>query len=308
MAPQSNWSGFLKLSLVACPVRLQPATTRANRITFHNLDPDSHARIEMHPHDAESGDEIDRGDLVRGFEVEPGRFILIEDEDLDSIAIEASRTIDLTTFVDRAEIDPIYCDTPYFIVPDGPVADETFRVIRDAMRRRNKAGLGHVVLANRERVVAVYPRDRGMVLITLRSAEEVRGSISYFGEILPAEPDPEMVALAKKIIEQKRTTFDPARFEDRHQAALSRLIESKMRGEKSVISDAKEAPSSNVIDLMAALKRSLHEMPAKSAEPSAGERAFGRAAGSARKPERKPARKSSGRATKPNPSGARPRD
>ncbi|MDB5408614.1 MAG: ATP-dependent ligase [Rhodospirillales bacterium] len=264
MASRNTWKGFLKLSLVSCPVQLQPATTRGNRIAFHNLNKATHNRIEMRPHDAESGDEVDRDRLVRGYEVEEGRFVLIEEQDLEAIETEASRTIDLTSFVDRGEIDPIYLDTPYYLAPDGPVADETFRVVHAALEQRKKAGIGRVVLGNRERIVVVETRGEGMLLTTLRSAEEVRADRDYFAEIPATQPDDDMVALATDIIEAREGKFDPKRFEDRRQAGLRKLIDAKIAGQEPVAPESTEKrPSATVVDLMAALKRSLQEKPAR---------------------------------------------
>jgi DNA end-binding protein Ku len=275
MASRSTWKGFLKLSLVSCPVQLQPATTRGNRIAFHNLNKATHNRIEMRPHDAESGEEVDRDRLVRGYEVDQGRFVLIEEQDLEAIETEASRTIDLTSFVDRDEIDPIYLDSPYYLAPDGPAADETFRVVHAALEQRKKVGIGRVVIGNRERIVVVETRGDGMLLTTLRTADEVRADREYFAEIPATKPDPDMVELATDIITRREGKFDPARFEDRRQAGLKKLVEAKIAGEAPVTPESVEQrPSATVVDLMAALKRSLQETPGgKSAKKPAAKKA-----------------------------------
>jgi DNA end-binding protein Ku len=275
MASRSTWKGFLKLSLVSCPVQLQPATTRGNRIAFHNLNKATHNRIEMRPHDAESGEEVDRDRLVRGYEVDQGRFVLIEEQDLEAIETEASRTIDLTSFVDRDEIDPIYLDSPYYLAPDGPAADETFRVVHAALEQRKKVGIGRVVIGNRERIVVVETRGDGMLLTTLRTADEVRADREYFAEIPATKPDPDMVELATDIITRREGKFDPARFEDRRQAGLKKLVEAKIAGEAPVTPEsAEQRPSATVVDLMAALKRSLQETPGgKSAKKPAAKKA-----------------------------------
>jgi DNA end-binding protein Ku len=275
MASRSTWKGFLKLSLVSCPVQLQPATTRGNRIAFHNLNKATHNRIEMRPHDAESGEEVDRDRLVRGYEVDQGRFVLIEEQDLEAIETEASRTIDLTSFVDRDEIDPIYLDSPYYLAPDGPAADETFRVVHAALEQRKKVGIGRVVIGNRERIVVVETRGDGMLLTTLRTADEVRADREYFAEIPATKPDPDMVELATDIVTRREGKFDPARFEDRRQAGLKKLVEAKIAGEAPVTPEsAEQRPSATVVDLMAALKRSLQETPGgKSAERPAAKKA-----------------------------------
>jgi DNA end-binding protein Ku len=275
MASRSTWKGFLKLSLVSCPVQLQPATTRGNRIAFHNLNKATHNRIEMRPHDAESGEEVDRDRLVRGYEVDQGRFVLIEEQDLEAIETEASRTIDLTSFVDRDEIDPIYLDSPYYLAPDGPAADETFRVVHAALEQRKKAGIGRVVIGNRERIVVVETRGEGMLLTTLRTADEIRADREYFAEIPATKPDADMVELATDIITRREGKFDPARFEDRRQAGLKKLVEAKIAGEAPVTPEsAEKRPSATVVDLMAALKRSLQEAQGgKSAKKPAAKKA-----------------------------------
>jgi DNA end-binding protein Ku len=288
MASRSTWKGFLKLSLVSCPVQLQPATTRGNRIAFHNLNKKTHNRIEMRPHDAESGEEVDRERLVRGYEVDERRFVLIEEQDLAAIETEASRTIDLTSFVDRDEIDPIYLDTPYYLAPDGPAADETFRVVHAALKQRGKAGVGRVVIGNRERIVVVETRGEGMLLTTLRSADEVRADRDYFTEIPATKPDPDMVELAIGVITRREGKFDPVRFEDRHQAGLKKLVEAKIAGAAPVTPESSETrPSATVVDLMAALKRSLQEAPPK------------------RSTRRPPAKKATGKRTSARKAGAR---
>ncbi len=258
MAPQPGWKGFLKLSLVSCPVGLYPATTRANRVSFHNLDRETHNRVQMRPHDAETGEEVVRDQLVKGYEADDGRFVLVEPEELDALQIEASRTIELETFIDRAEIDPIYYDTPYLLAPDGPVADETFRVIHAAMKHEDKAGMGHVVVASRERRVAVEVNGKGLLLTTLRTADEVRDVAPYFAEIGDGTLDEEMVELATRIVARKSTRFDPSRFDDRYQSALAKLVEAKLKGKAPVTPRAAAAEAGPVVDLMAALKRSLH--------------------------------------------------
>jgi DNA end-binding protein Ku len=256
MAPQPGWKGFLKLSLVSCPVALYPATTRANRVSFHNLDRETHNRVQMRPHDAETGEEVSRDRLVKGYEAEDGRFVLVEPEELEALQVEASRTIELETFIDCAEIDPLYYDTPYLLAPDGPVADETFRVIHAAMKKEDKAGMGHVVIASRERRVAVEVNGRGLLLTTLRTADEVRDAAPYFAEIGEGKLDEEMVELATRIVGRKSTQFDPSRFDDRYQTALASLVEAKLKGEAPVTPRA-AAETAPAADLMAQLKRSL---------------------------------------------------
>jgi DNA end-binding protein Ku len=284
VAARSTWRGFLKVSLVSCPIQLMPATTRAHRISFHNLNRKTNNRIEMVPHDSATGEELASEELVRGYEVEDGRFVIVEDEELEQLQIESSRTIDLDTFVEESEIDPIYYDSSYYLAPDGAPADETFRVIRDAMMAKRQAGLGRVVLASRERRVVVEPRGPGMMMTTLRVASEVRAAADFFGELGDEALDEEMVKLAAHIIEQKSAEFDPSRFEDRYQKALHELVEAKLKGRKPVAAKA-ERPAAPVIDLMAALKSSL--AAESGAKPAAARKPAGRGAKATRAAEKK---------------------
>jgi DNA end-binding protein Ku len=259
MAPRPTWKGYLRLSLVACPVRLYPATTRRERVSFHLLNPETHNRIELRPHDPETGAEVPRERLVRGYEFDKGRYVVVDEAELEALRVESSETIDLFRFVDDKEIDPIYFATPYFVAPEGKIADETFHVIHEAMKEAGKAGLGRIVLSTREHPALLTPRHRGMLLITLRPAEEVRSDDEYFGDIQGGKIDREMVELAMRIIAQKSGPFDGRELTgDRYQQALRDLVARKVRGEKPVVPKLAQ-PRGNVINLMDALKRSLDE-------------------------------------------------
>lgn len=252
---RAAWRGFLKLSLVSCPIRMMPAVSRSERVRFHNLNPATHNRVEMRPHDSETGEELQDEDLVLGYEVDKGRFVLVEDEEIEARQLETSHTIDLDRFVARRDVDTLYLDSPYLIAPDGKPADETFRVIREALDREERVGIGRVILSRRERLVALQPRGKGMMVTTLRAADEVRKAAEYFADIDRKEPDAAKVELAAEIVDRKTAPFDPAALEDRFETALRALVEAKIKGEKPVTPRApREAP---VIDLMAALKRSL---------------------------------------------------
>ena len=288
--PRASWKGFLRLSLVSCPVYLSPATTRTRSIRLnqvwvprartHEPSDDDEAemrpvgpgrglqqpqpepeepietelatRIALRPHDPYSGQEIERDEVRKGYEYERGQFVTLTPAELKALDVESSHTMDLTTFVPRAEVDPIYFNAAYYVHPDGALAVEPYRVIGAAMAEAGMAGLGRLTLSRRERMVLVEPRGPGMALITLRAAEEVRAAefSEYGGEL-----DAEAIGIATMIIKRKTGTFDPTTFRDRYQDALRELIEAKIKG----LPLKQQAPSSSapVVDLMSALKRSL---------------------------------------------------
>lgn len=259
MAARPTWTGYLRLSLVSCPVRLYTATTRKERISFHMLDPKTHNRIELRPHEPTSGKELERDSLVRGYEFDKGRYVVVDEDEIDALKVESSEIIDLNRFVALSELDPLYFNTPYYVAPESGVAEETFAVIEEAMRQEKCAGVGRLVLSTREHAVALAPRGRGMMLTTLRAAEELRGESEIFGDIRAGKPEKEMVELARRIIRQKEGKFDlKALAGDRYQEALRKLVEAKIRGEKPVVPKA-APPAANVINLMDALKRSLSQ-------------------------------------------------
>lgn len=266
MAPRASWKGYLKLSLVSCPVRLYPATSTSERITFNQLHKDTHNRINMKPVDPELG-LVERSDLVKGYEYEDKQYVIIDESDLESVRIESSHTLNIEAFVDAGEVDVVYQDTPYYLAPDGKMAEETFVVLREAMRRAGKLAIARLVLSSRERVVTIGPRDTGMFVTTLRNPNEVRGTAEYFNGIPEGgKVDPEMLELAGKLIEQKVTHFDPQNYEDRYEAALMQMIREKLKGHKPIVAAAPER--GNVVNLMDALKASLSQ--SKPPAPSKG--------------------------------------
>jgi len=264
MAPRASWKGYLKLSLVSCPVRLYPATSASERISFNQLHKKTHNRINMKPVDPELG-LVERSDLVKGYEYEDKQYIIIDDADLDAVRIESNHTMNIEAFVDEGEVDVIYQDSPYYLAPDGAMAEETFAVLREAMRSSGKLAIARLVLSSRERVVTIGARENGMFVCTLRNPNEVRGTAEYFGNIPAGKPDPEMLELAQALIKQKETHFDPKNYEDRYEVALMAMIREKLKGHKPIIAAAPER--GNVINLMDALKASLSQSakpPAKS--------------------------------------------
>ncbi|HTZ76435.1 MAG TPA: Ku protein [Stellaceae bacterium] len=254
MPPRPSWSGHLRLSLVSCPISLAPAVSESERIRLHQINPATGNRISLRPVDAETGEALERKDLVKGYELDDGRYVILEPEELKELQVESTRILDLTTFVDRKSIDPLYVSDPYFIYPEKSGRD-AYRVIAEALSSKKRAALGRIVLSTREHPVMVEPFEGGLVMTLLRAANEVRQAGFDFGG---GKLDPKMVELAETIMDRMSGKFDPADFHDRYQDELRKLIEAKAKG----MPKPKHAPvaePSNVIDLMAALKRSLAE-------------------------------------------------
>jgi DNA end-binding protein Ku len=254
MASRPSWRGHLKLSLVTCPVALYTAVNAAGDVHFHLINPKTNNRIRMVTTDPDTG-PIERKDLVKGFEVEKDKYVLVSAEELASVKLESTRTIDIERFVPADEIDRTYWDHPYFLAPDGDLAEEAFAVIRDAMAGAGRIALGRAVISTRERLLAVEPSGNGMMAWSLRSKDEVKSAKDVFDAIGAKKPDREMVEIAQRIIEQKEAPFDPSKFTDRYEDALKALIEAKRKGHK--VEEVETPEDTNVIDLMAALRASL---------------------------------------------------
>jgi DNA end-binding protein Ku len=254
-AMKPTWEGHLRLSLVTCPVALYSATERGADVHFNLINPKTNNRIKMQSIDAGTGDVVERSDLVKGFAVAKNKYVLLDKEELDSVKLESTRILDIEEFVDAATIDRIYWDEPYYLAPAGKTGVEAFAVIRAAMSKQKKVALGRVVLHTRERVCALEPRDAGILLTTLRTHDEIRDSGEVFDRHLP-KPEPRMLEIAEKIIDQQAAKFDPTHFKDRYEDALRDLIVRKSKG-KPVVSTAPEETDEKVVDLMEALRRSL---------------------------------------------------
>lgn len=255
MAARPTWQGHLRLSLVTCPVALYTATSPAGDVHFNLLHKETHNRIKMIPTDPDIG-PVERSDLVKGYEYEKGEYIVVTQDEINSVRLESTKTIDIERFVDAADIDRLYWDNPYFLAPDGKLALEAYTVIREAMEKTGKIALGRVVMHQRERLLALEPRDNGMMAWSLRSHAEVRDPATIFDDIADKKPDAAMIAIAEKIIEQKEGPFDPSEFNDRYEDALRALIKEKEKGKGRKVSA--EAPEdTNVVDLMEALRKSL---------------------------------------------------
>jgi DNA end-binding protein Ku len=264
MAPRPTWKGHLKLSLVSCPVRVYNAVSGSERVSFNLLHKDTHNRVQMKPHDPELG-AVERSDLVKGYQYEKDKYVVFTEEDFDKVQIESSKAIVIEKFVDAEDVDPIYFDSPYYVAPDGAVAEETFRVVQQAMSKEGKVALSRVVLSNRERLIALMCRDEGFLMMTLRTADEVRGAKDYFTDITEEKAEPEMLDLAERLIEQKSGKFDPSEFRDRYHDAVIEMVKAKVKGHEPVLAKAPER--GKVINLMDALKRSLEAKPAAESKP-----------------------------------------
>jgi DNA end-binding protein Ku len=251
-----TWQGNLRLSLVSCPVSLYGATTRANDVSFHLLNPKTHNRIRMIPADPETG-PVERAKLVKGYEISKNKYVLVTDDELDDVRLETTRTIDIERFVDETTIDRLYWNDPYYLLPDGESAVEAYSVICDAMRSAGKVALGRVVMHTRERLVAIEPRDGGLIATTLRMRDEVIEPSVFFHDIPKTRPDKRMIEIAERIIAQQEGPFEPEEFRDRYEGALRDLVKRKERGERPV--SAPPPQESNVIDLMDALQKSLKQ-------------------------------------------------
>lgn len=266
MAARPTWQGHLRLSLVTCPVALYTATQASGEVHFNLLHKDTHNRIRMIPTDPEKG-PVERKDLVKGYEYEKDSYIVVTQDEIDAVRLESTRTIDIERFVDAGDIDRLYWDNPYYLVPDGKLALDAFSVIRDAMGKTKKVALARLVMHQRERLLGIEPRGKGLIAWSLRSNKEVRDVGDYFDDIPAHKGDKEMVAIAEKIIEQKEGPFDPSKFNDRYEDALRDLIAEKKKGKGRTVK-AEEPEDTNVVDLMAALKKSL-EAKGKSAPAKA---------------------------------------
>jgi len=255
MAPRPTWKGYLKLSLVSCAIAIYTATSTSSRIRLHIINRETGNRIRNQAIDSETGDAVEDDNKVKGYEVENGQYVLLEDEELDEVALESTHTLEIESFVDRDEVDAIYLDESLYVVPNDEVAYEAFAVIREAMKKRNMVALGRVVMHRRERLLMLQPRGKGIVATALRYKNEVRNEHAYFDDIPDAKVPHDMLQLAEHILAQKRAHFDPAQFEDRYEHALTALIKAKRAGKAPPTAPTPQP--SNVINLMDALRRSV---------------------------------------------------
>lgn len=261
MAPRSFWKGYLKLSLVTCPVAMAPATTENEKVRFHTLNRKTGNRIVSRYVDSVTGKAVDEDDEVKGYERGENEFVILEDEELDAVALESTRTIDIEMFVPRDSIEWIWFDTPHYLTPDDPVGEEAYCVIRDAMVATGMVGISRLVMYRRERAVMLEPRGRGIVLWTLRFGDEVRDEQDYFGDIERQSTEPTLMTLMEKLIDKQKKPWNPSMVTDPIQQKLLGIIASKKKGRKrpAKVKMEEEAAPSNVINIMDALRKSISQ-------------------------------------------------
>ena len=276
MAPRPYWRGYLRLSLVTCPVVLYPATTQAERTHFHQINKRTGNRLRQQMVDEETGEPVDKEDKGRGYELSKGKYVEIEEDELEAIQIESTHTIEIDRFVPKKEIDQRYLDRPYYIAPGGDkVGEEAFAVIRDAMKDTDRVALGRIVLARREHVMAIEPMGKGMLGTSLRYPYELREEKPFFADVRSPRVPRETIELARHILESKAGHFDPSAFEDEYETALKALVRRKAKGHTIEVPEERPEPS-NVVNLMDALRQSLK-----------GERGGGKSRPNARRPARR---------------------
>src|SRR5262244_2961332 len=255
VAPRAYWKGYLKLSLVSCPVALFPASSEREKISFNQINKKTGNRIRYRKVDADTGDEVESADIIKGYEVGKGQYIEFQPEELEAIAIESKRTIEIDEFVPKKEIDELYLNSPYYLAPDGEVGQQAFAVIREAIRKEGMVALGRVVFTSREHVIALEPRGKGLLGMTLRYSYEVRKEDEYFDDIPDEKIPKDLMELASHIVETKAGHFEPEKFEDQYEDALKELIQKKQSGQPIERPERREP--SKVINLMDALRRSV---------------------------------------------------
>jgi len=268
MPARPIWRGHLRLALVSCPVGLWNAKHERAALKFNLINPKTGHRIRMVTLDAETNEEVQRRDLVKGYEFRKDQYLLLTDQDFDSVKVESSSVMNIEKFVEVGSIDPIYYSSSYYLAPDGDAGRDVYAVLHQAIAETGCVALARVVIGQRERTIALRAMDGGLVAHTLDEQRDINDARSIFGDAAAIKTDPEMVQLAKQLIDRQTTTYDPADLEDQYEGRLRALIDAKLKGEGINVSEPVQPDRSNVIDLMAALKNSLGKTDAKPAEPS----------------------------------------
>lgn len=303
-AARSFWKGHLRLALVTIPIRLVSAAASGGEVRFHQVDRKSKQRIRYQKVTADDAKPVQQADIVKGYEIEPGNYVLLEDEELDALKLDTRHTVELQEFVDPCEIDPIYFDKPYYVLPDGDVAEEGYRVIRDALRATNKCGIGQLTMRGRENLVALTASGPELGLTTLRYEAEIKDADKVFAGIGTGKLKPDLIEMAKKLIDERTTDFEAERYRNHYAEALRDLVQSKAKGGGSVAVSGGDdsAPGGTVIDFMEALRASVDGKGKTKAAPkgkaSRGKSKTAAASASPAHVKRAPARKKSKRATR----------
>jgi Ku protein len=256
MAPRAYWKGYLRLSLVTCPIELYPATSQSEKAHFHQINRKTGHRLRQQMVDEETGKVVEKEEKGRGYELSKGKYVEIDEEELEAVEIESTHTINIDNFVPAAEIDKRYLDKPYYVAPSGKSAVEAFAVIRDALKHKDRVALARIVMAHREHIIALEPLGNGLLATTLRYDYEVRDEKDYFADIPNIRISKDMVKLGEHILETKEAHFDPRKFKDEYEIALKKLVHKKAAG-RTIEAPAPEEKPSNVINLMDALRRSV---------------------------------------------------
>ena len=297
MPQRPIWRGHLRLALVSCPIALYSANHDRGSLHFNLINPATGNRIRMITQDSETGDTLSRGDLVKGYEFKKDHYLIIDDEDFESARIESSSTVKIDKFVDADSIDPIYFDASYYVAPDGDAGQDVYIVLRDAIAGTGKIALSRLVIARREHPIAILPMGKGLVIHTLHEERDLNDYAGLFDHLPSAKPDPDMIQLATQLIDRQTGEYDPADVEDRYETRLRAVIEAKLKGEGIEPEAEVEPDRGNVVDLMAALRKSLGQT---SDEPAAPKKASGKAKPAAKADvEEKPAPKKGSATAKP---------
>lgn len=296
MAPRAFWRGTIRLSLVSVAVRLHPATSSSSRLSLHMIHAPTGERVKYQQIVPEVG-AVDKDEIVKGYEFERGRYVTFTEDELKKIKVESKHTINLVRFVDAGEIDPIFFDRPYFVTPDTELAEEPFIVLRDALKATRKTALGQITIAGKEHIAAIRPCGRGLILETLRFADEVRSAHRYFEEIPDVQADAEQVELARLLIDKKSAPFDPHEFKDRQQAILKEMIEAKIQ-DRPIKPEGEQKGPAKIVNLMDALRRSVTAAEEESNADRSQRPAPKKAAGKTSPQEQPPGESGSGRRRK----------
>jgi DNA end-binding protein Ku len=268
MAQRPIWRGHLRLALVSCPVALYSAKHDRGSIRFNLINPSTGNRIRMITQDAETEEPLERKDLVKGYEFKKNTYVLLNDEDFQSVKVESSSMMSIEKFVDTGTIDPLYYDTSYYLAPDGDAGKDVYAVLYKAIEEAGRVALSRVVIAQRERTIALRPMEGGLVAHTLHEQRDINDAKAVFEDATAIKTDPEMIALARQLIDRQTTTYDPSDIEDRYETRLRAMIDAKLKGEGIEDEETEEPDRGNVVDLMAALKKSLGQADSEPAKPS----------------------------------------